>query len=107
MAFASMAKINYSCSGYSTATPSLPSLEKFLQTLISSSRIQVPTLLCTLIYLERISPKLPPVSNGSQSNSRKRALIVRGNETDPLVRFALYTPSSTLGDDHLCSQIPE
>ncbi|KAH7337464.1 hypothetical protein B0J17DRAFT_768649 [Rhizoctonia solani] len=47
----------------------LPMLEDFLGNIISSSKIQAPTLLCTLIYLNRIRPKLPPVESAPHSRS--------------------------------------
>ncbi|KAF8752330.1 Cyclin [Rhizoctonia solani] len=43
----------------------LPALGDFLGNIISSSKIQAPTLLCTLVYLERIRPKLPPIDKSS------------------------------------------
>ncbi|KAJ1301250.1 hypothetical protein OPQ81_003658 [Rhizoctonia solani] len=47
----------------------LPVLEDFLGNIISSSKIQAPTLLCTLIYLDRILPKLPPVESAPHTRS--------------------------------------
>ncbi|CAE6410369.1 unnamed protein product [Rhizoctonia solani] len=47
----------------------LPMLEDFLGNIISSSKIQAPTLLCTLIYLDRIRPKLPPIESAPHSRS--------------------------------------
>ncbi|CAE6363769.1 unnamed protein product [Rhizoctonia solani] len=43
----------------------LPALEDFLGNIASSSKIQAPTLLCTLIYLNRILPKLPPIDKNA------------------------------------------
>ncbi|KAG9092491.1 hypothetical protein FRC06_011904 [Ceratobasidium sp. 370] len=53
-----------------TGSTHLPTLEKFLDDLIGFSRIQAPTLLCTLIYLDRIQPRIPPVSRDASSKTR-------------------------------------
>lgn len=56
--------------GDAGSTGLLPSLEKFLDNLVNSSRIQVPTLLCTLIYLDRIQLRIPPVSRDTSCKTR-------------------------------------
>ena len=44
--------------------PALPPLEAFIQSLVDRSRVQVPTLMCSLIYLSRLQQRLPPVAKG-------------------------------------------
>lgn len=42
----------------------LPSLEQFIIRLCEKSRVQTPTLMSTMVYLDRLRNKLPPVAKG-------------------------------------------
>jgi G1/S-specific cyclin PLC1 len=44
--------------------PALPSVEAFITSLVERSHVQVPTLMSSLVYLNRLKSKLPAVAKG-------------------------------------------
>lgn len=49
----------------------LPPLENFIKSLVRKSKCHIPTLLCTLVYLDRLKFRLPPRSTGSPSTRHR------------------------------------
>ncbi|KAF8473346.1 hypothetical protein BDZ91DRAFT_714460 [Kalaharituber pfeilii] len=44
--------------------PPLPTVEHFITSIVERSHVQVPTLMSSLVYLERLKARLPPVAKG-------------------------------------------
>lgn len=58
------------------ATEFLPPLDHFIHSILVKSRCHVPTLLCTLVYLERLKKRLPTHARGCHTTRHRVFLAV-------------------------------
>ncbi|KAJ9152235.1 Cyclin [Coniochaeta hoffmannii] len=74
----------------------LPSLEEFITRLVVSSNVQVPTLMSTLVYLNRLKARLQPMAKGLRCTTHRIFLA-------SLILAAKYLNDSSPKNKHWAS----
>jgi PHO85 cyclin-1 len=74
----------------------LPTLEEFITQLVVSSNVQVPTLMSTLVYLNRLKSKLQPMARGLRCTTHRIFLA-------SLILAAKYLNDSSPKNKHWAS----
>ena len=69
--------------------PAFIALDKFIAGVVRHSHVQAPTLLCSLVLLDRLRARLPAVAKGA--HARVRRPLTRSGQSDTLHRIFLAT----------------
>ncbi|KAJ2720162.1 PHO85 cyclin-1 [Coemansia sp. Benny D115] len=87
---------------------SVPALDAFISNLVLSSRVQAGTLICTLVYLQRLRQRLPKEARGMECTCHRiflATLIVAGkylNDASPKNKYwARYSKVFTVAEVNL------
>lgn len=90
------------------ASNNLPSLEDFIVMIVQSSHVQVPTLLTTLVYLERLRTKLPKMAKGASSFRSFCVLPSRSSSSGmPCTRHRVFLATLIVAAKYLNDSSPK